>query len=94
MFGHATKNQPEPQAEPDRRTGAQRRSGMERRNGFAILLAGCPECGRIAPAPADMHTEGWLIVADDEGINLIACPEHRSLYETPPRPADGVELQY
>lgn len=98
MFGHATKNQAEPhaetQAEIDRRTGAERRIGAERRNGFSVLLAGCPECGRIAPAPADMHTEGWLIVADDEGINLIACPEHRAHFETPSRPAAGVELQY
>ncbi len=65
----------------DMRRGAERRKGVERRNGLAVLLAGCPECGRIAPPPAEMQLEGWLVVADAEGVKLIACPEHRSLYE-------------
>lgn len=82
------------QSATERRTGAERRTGNERRNGFAVLLAGCPECGRIAPSPADMHTEGWLIVADDEGVKLIACPEHRSLYEEPERAPGGTEIIY
>ena len=76
MFGR-----PHSHAAEERRTGAERRTGTERRNGFSILLAGCPECGRIAPSPAEMHLEGWLIEADDEGVKLIACPEHRALYE-------------
>jgi hypothetical protein len=90
MFGYAASDQ----NETERRTGDQRRSGAERRNGFAVLLAGCPECGRIAQSPADMHTEGWLIVADDEGITLIACPEHRAQYEPGAQPAGPTEVTY
>jgi len=63
------------------RAGAERRRGVRRDNGLAILLAGCPDCERIAPAPVDMHSEGWLIVADDTGVKLIACPEHRARFE-------------
>ena len=66
----------------DMRRGAERRTGVERRNGLSVLLAGCPECGKIAPPPTEMHLEGWLIVADDQGVKLIACPEHRYLYES------------
>jgi hypothetical protein len=62
----------------DMQIGADRRTGVERRNGLAVLLAGCPECGRIAPPPAEMHSEGWLIVADDTGVKLIMCPDHRA----------------
>ena len=73
----------------DMRMGAERRTGVERRNGLAVLLAGCPECGRIAPSPVDMHEEGWLIVADDTGVKMIACPDHRQLFEpAPATPAD------
>ena len=68
--------------------------GVERRNGFAVLLAGCPECGRIGQNAATMHTEGWLIEFDDEGVTFIACPEHRSLYEEPERAPLGTEVAY
>ena len=60
--------------------GAERRTHVERRNGLAVLLAGCPQCGKIAPPPTEMHLQGWLIVADADGVKLIACPEHRALY--------------
>jgi hypothetical protein len=63
------------------RSGEERRKGIERRNGMAVLLAGCPDCGRIAPPPVEMHETGWLILADDDGLSFIACPEHRGLYE-------------
>jgi len=65
----------------DMRRGAQRRVGVERRNGLAVLLAGCPDCKRIAPPPTEMHLQGWLIVADQDGVQFIACPDHRALYE-------------
>jgi hypothetical protein len=65
----------------ERRSGADRRRGAERRNGLAVLLAGCPDCDRIAPSPAEMHSEGWLVVADDAGLTLVACPEHRPRFE-------------
>jgi hypothetical protein len=65
----------------DMRRGAERRTHVERRNGLSVLLAGCPRCGKIAPAPTEMHLEGWLIVADEAGVKLIACPDHRALYE-------------
>lgn len=90
MFGNATDNQ----ADVERRAGVERRSGIERRHGFAVLLAGCQECGRVAGSAADMHTEGWLILADEEGITLIACPEHRGLHESPSRPADTTDPAY
>jgi hypothetical protein len=64
----------------DMRIGAERRIRAPRGNGLAVLLAGCPECGRIAPSAAEMHSEGWLIVADDAGIRSIACPAHRELF--------------
>ena len=67
----------------DRRSEADRRRSGERRNGLAVLLAGCPGCGRPAPAPADMHSQGWLILADDDGITLVACPDHRAAFEPP-----------
>ena len=60
----------------DQRSGAERRRGVERRNGLAVLLAGCSQCDRIAPSPADMHTEGWLIESDADGLVRITCPAH------------------
>ncbi len=39
-------------------------------------MAGCSQCGRIAPSPAEMHSEGWLIEADDLGLVCITCPKH------------------
>jgi hypothetical protein len=60
----------------ERRTGADRRRNVERRNGLAVLMAGCSKCDRIAPSPAEMHSEGWLIVADDFGLVSITCPAH------------------
>jgi len=66
----------------------------ERRNGFSVLLAGCPECGRISQSTAEMHTEGWLIEFDADGITLIACPEHRAMYESPSRDPLGTEVTY
>lgn len=65
----------------DMRKGADRRTHIDRRNGLAVLLAGCPSCGKIAPPPTEMHLQGWLIVVDQDGVKLIACPEHRALYE-------------
>jgi len=62
----------------DRRTGAERRRSVERRNGLAVLMAGCSECDRIAPSPAEMHAEGWVIEADDRGLVRITCPAHRA----------------
>ena len=62
----------------NRRTGADRRRNVEKRNGLAVLMAGCSECGRIAPSPADMHSEGWDIEADDHGLVRITCPAHRA----------------
>jgi hypothetical protein len=59
---------------PDRRSGADRRRNVEKRNGLAVLMAGCSDCARIAPSPADMHAEGWEIVADDLGLVSITCP--------------------
>jgi hypothetical protein len=47
-----------------------------RRNGLAVLMAGCSECGRIAPSPAEMQREGWDIEADDLGLVRITCPAH------------------
>jgi hypothetical protein len=60
----------------DRRTGADRRRNVEKRNGLAVLMAGCSECGRIAPSPAEMHDEGWEIEANDLGLVRITCPAH------------------
>ena len=60
----------------ERRSGADRRRGAEHRNGLAVLMAGCSECDRIAPSPAEMHAEGWLIEADDLGLVRITCPAH------------------
>ena len=71
----------DPRSDDDMRVGAERRQNVELRTGLSVLLAGCPDCGRIAPSPADMHSEGWLIVADDTGVRLIACPEHRARFE-------------
>ncbi len=62
--------------EIDRRTGADRRRNVEKRNGLAVLMAGCSKCDRIAPSPAEMHSEGWEIVADDLGLLSITCPDH------------------
>ena len=59
---------------------------------MAVLLAGCRGCGRPAPQTAEMHRDGWLIVADSEGLSPVACPEHRGDFEhrvvadIPPRP--------
>jgi hypothetical protein len=58
----------------DRRSGADRRRNVEKRNGLAVLMAGCSDCGRIAPSPAEMHDEGWDIEADDLGLVRITCP--------------------
>ena len=60
----------------DRRSGSDRRRNAPPRNGLAILMAGCSECDRIAPSPAEMHEEGWLIESDDQGIVRITCPAH------------------
>jgi hypothetical protein len=62
--------------EIDRRSGADRRRGVAQRNGLAVLMAGCSECDRIAPSPAEMHAEGWLIESDDLGLVRITCPAH------------------
>lgn len=72
----------------DRRTGADRRRNVEKRNGLAVLMAGCSECGRIAPSPADMHAEGWEIEANDLGLVRITCPAHGA----PASPADPSAL--
>jgi hypothetical protein len=68
----------------ERRTGADRRRNVEKRNGLAVLMAGCSECGRIAPSPADMHAEGWDIEADDLGLVRITCPAHSAPPPTGP----------
>jgi hypothetical protein len=47
---------------------------VEKRNGLAVLMAGCSDCSRIAPPPADMHSEGWEIEANDLGLVRITCP--------------------
>jgi hypothetical protein len=60
----------------ERRTGAERRRGADRRNGLAVLMAGCSLCDRIAPQPAELHGEGWIVVYDEEGLVSITCPEH------------------
>ena len=61
----------------ERRTGADRRRGVERRNGLAVLMAGCSDCDRIAPSPAELHSEGWLVEYDENGLVAITCPAHR-----------------
>lgn len=60
----------------ERREGADRRRGVERRNGLAVLMAGCSLCDRIAPPPAELHGEGWIVVYDREGLVSITCPDH------------------
>jgi hypothetical protein len=60
----------------EQRSGAERRRGVERRNGLAVLMAGCSQCDRIAPSPAEMHAEGWLIESDAHGLVGITCPAH------------------
>jgi hypothetical protein len=60
----------------DRRDGVDRRRTAPPRNGLAILMAGCSECDRIAPSPAEMHAEGWVIESDDLGLVRITCPAH------------------
>ncbi|HEX4520861.1 MAG TPA: hypothetical protein VH063_14870 [Gaiellaceae bacterium] len=60
----------------ERRTGAERRRGVERRNGLAVLMAGCSLCDRIAPQPAELHGQGWIVESDEEGLVSITCPEH------------------
>jgi len=67
------------------------RNGIEqpidaRRTGLAVLMAGCSECGRIAPSPAEMHREGWEIEADDLGLVRITCPAHGAPPTTPVLP--------
>jgi hypothetical protein len=37
-------------------------------------MAGCSDCNRIAPSPADMHAEGWDIEYDKLGLVRITCP--------------------
>ncbi len=68
----------------DRRSGADRRRNVEKRNGLAVLMAGCSECGRIAPSPAEMHAEAWDIESNDQGLVRITCPAHGA----PTGPAD------
>jgi hypothetical protein len=60
----------------DRRSGTARRRAVPKRNGLAVLMAGCSECGRIAPSPADMHAEGWEIESNALGLVRITCPVH------------------
>ena len=60
----------------ERRNGADRRRGVERRNGLAVLMAGCSLCDRIAPPPAELHGEGWIVVYDEQGLVSITCPDH------------------
>jgi hypothetical protein len=60
----------------ERRSGADRRRNVEKRNGLAVLMAGCSECGRIAPSPWEMQSEGWEIEANDLGLVRITCPAH------------------
>ena len=60
----------------ERRGGVDRRRNAPPRNGLAILMAGCSQCDRIAPSPAQMHEEGWMIESDDQGIVSITCPAH------------------
>jgi hypothetical protein len=60
----------------ERREGADRRRGVERRNGLAVLMAGCSLCDRIAPQPAELHGQGWVVVYDGEGLVSITCPDH------------------
>jgi hypothetical protein len=62
----------------ERRTGAERRRNVAPRNGLAVLMAGCSLCDRIAPPPAELHGEGWIVVYDEEGLVSITCPEHTS----------------
>jgi hypothetical protein len=72
----------------ERRSGDERRRNLERRNGLAVLMAGCSECGCIAPPPADMHAAGWEIEADDFGLVRITCPA----CATPAAPSTAGEL--
>jgi len=58
----------------ERRSGAERRRSVEKRNGLAVLMAGCSDCSRIAPSPAEMHEEGWDIEYDALGLVRITCP--------------------
>jgi hypothetical protein len=60
----------------ERRSGVDRRRNAPPRNGLAILMAGCSKCDRIAPPPAVMHEEGWLIEYDESGLVGITCPAH------------------
>jgi hypothetical protein len=79
---HDRRREARPVRDDDMRAGAERRMGADRRNGLSVLLAGCPACGRIAPAPMVMHSEGWLVVSHDAGIRFIACPDHRDRFTT------------
>jgi len=58
------------------------RDRIEKRNGLDVLMAGCSECGRIAPSPGEMHDEGWEIEADALGLVRITCPAHAALPAT------------
>jgi hypothetical protein len=60
----------------ERRTGAERRRGVELRNGLAVLMAGCSLCDRIAPQPAELRGEGWIVEYDEQGLVSITCPDH------------------
>ena len=60
----------------DRRSGEDRRRNNDKKNGIAVFLAGCCECGRIPPSPAEMHMEGWQLEWNDEGLERITCPDH------------------
>ena len=72
----------------ERRSGAERRRNVEKRNGLAVLMAGCSDCSRIAPSPADMHAEGWDIEYDNLGLVRITCPACAA----PAAPADPSAL--
>ena len=75
----------------ERRDGPGRRRNVEKRNGLAVLMAGCSDCGRIAPSPADMHSEGWDIEANDFGLVRITCP---ACAAPPPKPDPGALPDY
>jgi hypothetical protein len=65
----------------ERRSGVDRRRNAPPRNGLAVLMAGCSQCDRIAPSPAELHAEGWLLEFDDHGLVRMTCPAHLSSQE-------------
>jgi hypothetical protein len=46
-------------------------------------MAGCSDCDRIAPSPAEMHAEGWEIEYDQYGLVRITCPAHQAAAADP-----------